>query len=410
MKYVNSLKYIDSFKCAGDGADISARRISELCLSLGNINRGIRFIHVPESVAGHGCAVLMEGILKNAGQTVGRIIASELVNSRSAVYVNGEIPSIDDYSKCVSEVRSKIGRNYNSDYLREEAAFVLSLLLCQLGGCRFVILEGTDKLDRVCAPYELTIIPSIYNCDEAMEKAAEMCDAVKCGAREVISGNQKSDVYNYISNVCAPSGQRLFIPVKSQFTVTENSSRRLGFNYNGREGFALKTPSLIMRDCAMTVIEAVMAMRREGVRIPVSSIIEGMYEAGNAGSFEVISYTPTVIADNSCDADEVLLMYKTFCEVFGENRRFSVCLSAETADEAEKMLSKLPWQDVQRIVLCGHNYGIKEINGKQTDVCRTYKDAFGIVAADKNFDSTWFCFGNKLSQHIKEEIEKHINI
>ena len=408
MKYVNSLKYIDGFKCASAGDAISSRRISELCLSLGQINRRVRFIHVPEGVAGHGCAILLESIIKAAGYKIGRIVSAEDADSRASVFIGGEIPSIEDYNKCVAEVKAKVGKLYEVEYLKEEIVFVLSLLLCRLEGCEFVILEGTDKLDRVCAPYELTVIPTVYDSENGMEKVAKLCDSIRCGTREVVSGNQKSDIYNYISQVCAPSGQRLFIPVKAQFSVIEQSSRRLVFNYNGRDGFTLKTPSLIMRDCAMTVMEAIMAIRREGIRIPVSAMIAGIESAGSTGSFEIISYTPTIITDNSHEPDEVALMYKTFCEIFGD-KKFSVCIPANSTSEAEKLLSAIPADVLQNVILCGHDYEITECCQKPVTVCRTHKDAAKIIAADQEHDSLWICYGGSFSQKIKSEIIKFAN-
>lgn len=403
MKYVNSLKYIDGFRLASDGDGVSIKRIAELCVSLGQINRGVRFIHVPEGVAGHGCALLLEGMIKAAGYRIGRICSTRELDSRATVFVGGEIPSIEDYNKCVAEIKSKVNKNYESDYCREEIIFVLSLLLCRLCGCEFIILEGTERFDKVCAPYELAVIPTVYDTHHATEKISRLCDAVRCGTREVVSGNQKSDIYNYISTVCAPSGQRLFIPARAQFEVVEKSSRRLVFNYNGRDGFCLKTPSLIMRDCAMTAIEAIMAIRREGIRIPVSAMLAGVESAGSCGSFEVISYTPTVIIDNSAEPDEVSLMYKTFCEIFGEDKKFSVCIPAESEDEMEKLLLSIPDEKINRILACGHNYDLNEYHSRAVSVCRTHKDASKIINADKDPDSIWICFGGQLSQRIKSE-------
>ena len=401
MKYVNSLKYIDGFRLASAGDGVSLKRIAELCLSLGQINRGVRFIHVPEGVAGHGCALLLEGIIKAAGYRIGRICSTRGLDSRASVFVGGEIPSIEDYNKCVAEIKSKVNKNYESECCREEIIFVLSLLLCRLSGCEFIILEGTERFDRVCAPFELAIIPTVYDTERATEKIHRLCDAVRCGTREVVSGNQRSDIYNYISTVCAPSGQRLFIPAKAQFELVEQSSRKIVFNYNGRDGFCLKTPSLIMRDCAMTSIEAIMAIRREGIRIPVSAMLSGIESAGSCGSFEIISYTPTVITDNSAESDEVCLMYKTFCEIFGEDKKFSVCIPAESNAEMEKLLSSIPDEKINKILVCGHNYDLNEYHSKSVSVCRTYKDASKIISSDKNFDSIWICFGGELSQKIK---------
>lgn len=408
MKYANSLKYIESFKAAGaDG--ISRKRISELCAALGKINMGARFIHSPDSVAGHGCAVLFEHCVRSAGYKIGRIVDPSHLDSRACVFINCEVPSIEDYNKCVAELKAKVGKASESEYLREEIVFALSLLLCFLSGCEFIILEGTDRYDRVCAPYELTIIPTLYNSETSGDQVKLLCDSIRCGTREVVSGNQKSDIYNYISNVCAPSGQRLFIPVKSQFEVTEVGARRVCFNYNGRDGFVLKTPSLIMRDCAMTVIEAIFAVRREGIRLPVSSIISGIAEAGSCGSFELVSYSPTVIADNSRQSDEVAQAYKTLCEVFGEGRRFSVCIPADSEQDVDRLLSTLPAELMDTVIVCTHSDLSPSYKGKPLTLCRTHRDAARLILKLEDSDAIMLCLGGDFSHRVKDEIKKLVD-
>ena len=61
------------------------------------------------------------------------------------------------------------------------------------------------------------------------------------------------------------SGTRLYIPVKAGLEITEASARKLCFNYGGREGYSLRSPSHILRDVAITVIESALALRRGGV-------------------------------------------------------------------------------------------------------------------------------------------------
>lgn len=404
MKYANSLKYIESFEpCAGQSG-ISQRSISNLCTELGRITKDIRFIHVPTGAAGHGCAVLFEGILKSAGYSVGRILSPLRYESRSCVYINGEAAQIEDYNKCVAEIKSHVSLYPDVSYCREEIVFVLSLLLCKLCGCEFVVLEGTEGLDMPCAPYELAVIPTVYGSEGAMSRIVPLCDPIRYGTREVISGNQKSEVYNYISNVCAPSGQRLFIPVKSQFEVIERGLRSLTFNYDGREGFCLRSPSLVLRDCAMTVIEAVKAMRREGVRIPISALIEGMGNAGSADMFDMLSYMPTVITDIAYSREEVELMYRTFCEIFDSERCFSVCVYAESADELERLLDGLDREKIKNVIVCTSEGNHLERDGFA--VCHTCKEAAKIIASDTDIESIWMCYGGDFSVRMREEISK----
>ena len=341
MKYSNSLKYMNGFPAAKSLSDISQKRALELCESLGRVNIGMRCICLPACGAGHASAVMLESVMICAGHKVGRITSAYGFDSRASVFVGGEMPSIEDYNGAVEELKSAVKRSPDTPYTREETTFVLGLLLCKMNGCEYVILEGLSDsdftLDAICAPYELIVMPTVYDCANAAGKVRCLCDAIRRGTREVVSGNQKSEIYNTISNACAISGARLYIPVKAQFEVTEISSRSLSFTYVGREGFTLKNPSYMLRDCAITVIEAALALRRGGVRMPWSCISSGLSTVTSTGCFDMLSLSPKLILDTATVAEEAALVKRTAQELWGEDAldSLTVCVSPSALSAAE---------------------------------------------------------------------------
>ena len=345
MKYSNSLKYMNAFPAAEKSSDISPKRASELCNSLGRVNLGMRCICLPCCGAGHASAAMLESVMVCAGHKVGRLTSAYGFDSRASVLINGEIPSIDDYNGAVEELKSAVKRNPDTPYTKEETAFVLGLLLCKMNGCEFVIFEGLSgvdfSLDSICAPYELIVTPTFYGCGEDAERLKCLCDSIRRGTREVVSGNQRSEVYNTISNACAISGSRLYIPVKAQLEVGEVSSRSLSFTYVGRDGFTLKNPSHVARDCAITVIEAALALRRGGVRIPWNSISAGLSSVTVSGCFDMLSLSPKLVLDTSTGAEEASMLKRTANELWGEDafRNISLCVS-DTALDAVKAFNE----------------------------------------------------------------------
>ena len=335
MKYSNSLKYMNGFQPSESSADISQKRAALLCTSLGKINVGLRSIYLPSSGSGHALAVMLEAVMLSAGHRVGRITSAFDFDSRASVYICGEIPSIEDYNGAVEELKSAVKRNPDVAFTREETTFALGLLLCRMTGCEYVILEGLSgsdySLDALCAPYELIVMPTVYG-NSAVCDIKCLCEAIKRETREVVSGNQKSEVYNTISNACAMSGARLYIPVKAQFEVKEVSSRNLSFSYVGRDGFSIKNPSYMLRDLAITVIESALALRRGGVRLPWSSIIEGLSSVTNTGCFDMLSLSPKMILDTATFQDEAALVIKTADELWGAGALdgTTVCVTASS--------------------------------------------------------------------------------
>ena len=338
MKYSNSLKYMNSFLPAESRADISQKRAAMLCEGLGRINLGMRCICLPCCDAGHVCATMLESVMVCAGHKVGRITAAYDFDSRASVLINGEIPLIEDYNGAVEELKSAVKRNIDVTFTKEETTFVLGLLLCKMNGCEYVLLEGLSgvdfTLDAICAPYELIVTPTFYGCACDADRLKCLCDAIRRGSREVVSGNQRSEVYNTISNACAIGGARLYIPVKAQFEVSDVSSRSLSFSYVGRDGFTIKNPSYIARDCAITVIEAALALRRGGVRMPWSCISTGLSAVASCGCFDMLSLSPKLILDTSAGAEEASMLKRTARELWGENtfNGITLCVSDSALD------------------------------------------------------------------------------
>lgn len=352
MKYSNSLKYMNSFKSAESTSDVSLRRLRELCMSLGRVNIGTSYICVPSGAAGYAFSIMLESVIKSAGYNVGRITATGAFESRSTVFINGSVPSIDDYNKCVAELRSAVQKEPDEIYCREEATFALSLLLCKLCACNYVILEGMSNehgsIDSICAPYDLVVIPTVYDSGATDGKIKVLCDMIRRGAREVVSGNQRSGIYSLISNACLTTGARLNITAKPSFEPAEISSRRISFSYADRSGYSMRSPSYIQRDCAMVVIESALAIRRDGVKMTWASIASGISAANDTLCFDTVSVSPLILVDSAECIDEAELTLTAVNEIFKPCRAV-VCVPREAID----LLTVFSRTDISNVIIVG---------------------------------------------------------
>ena len=407
MKYANSLKYVNSFEKAESLSELSQKRIKELCAALGKVNVGSRFIVTSGCSAGHATAVMMESVIKNAGYKVGRITSDASFDSRLTAFVDGEIAKIEDYNKCVAEIKSVVSKNANEKYYRCEIVFALSLLLCKLAGCEFVILEGLSdenySIDALCAPFDLVIFPTVY-CGENDACVKTACDAIKRGVREVVSGNQKNTVYNAISNACMISGVRLNVTAKPTLTVSNKTARRVEFSYAERGGYVLKSPSAILRDCAMLVIESALALRRDGVKMPWGSIAAGLERSSNAECFDIVSVSPAVIVDSASAPEEISSMIATFEETVEPICNLTVCVSSDSAQTLESQLKAFENVKIEKIIICGMTDKIELDNALP---CTSVPDAAkNVYEASKN-NKTVLCFGSvAFAREIKAEFIK----
>lgn len=407
MKYVNSQKYMNSFPSAASLSEISQKRIRELCLALGRINIGTAGIFLPSGAAGHASASMLESVIKSAGYRVGRITGVGGYDSRAVVYIDGAIPEIDDYNRAVAELKAVAVNNPDEDYLKEEMSFVLGLLLCKMRGCEYLIFEGTSgadhSFDSVCSPYDLVVIPSVLDGDG--HTTAVCCDAIRRGTREVISGNQKKDVYELISNACVSGGVRLNFTSKLGFEVESVSARSLGFSYGGRGGYTIKSPSLLLRDCAMLVIESALAIRRDGIKLPWASIASGLASATGCGCFDMISVSPLVIVDSAENASELELLIMTLEEVFGSDVSdgMTVCIPADSLALAQdSAFASCP------IIAVG---GCEVVQGDGISVKKNASAAACEIVSLMKKGMNVICFGDIFFAHsIKSEIVKAMGL
>ena len=414
MKYANSLKYMNSFECAPNIAEISAKRAGELCARLGRINLGTPTICLPDDSAGHACAIMLESVMICSGHRVGRITSVHGYDSRASIIINGEAAPIEDFNKAVTELKSAVAKDVETTYYKEEVTFVLGLLLCKILSCEYIMLEGLSgegfSLDALCAPYDLIVMPTVYECEGGTDKVKVLCDAIRRGTREVVSGNQKSEIYNRISNACVLNGNRLYIPLKAQFEVTECSSRHLSFSYGGRDGYCLNSPSYILRDCAMTVIECALALRRRGVKMPWSGIAQGLSAQMNTGCFDIMSVSPLVVLDTAGCIEEIELLVRTGADIFGSEHinNFSACIP----EEMIPFLKAFDGRNIKKLCILSRDGKVDtdKINAQEITVLTEMKDmAAALDRLAKDFEDT-VCFGGvRFIYDLKAEVMKILN-
>ncbi len=372
MKYVNSLKYMNSFAPSESHSDISASRTAQLCELLGRVNINTKSIFIPSGSTGYMTSVMLESVIKSEGYRVGRITSEFGFDCRKMVYIDGAPASIEDFNRAVAELKSKVISVPDQCFLREEAAFALSLLLCRMNDCRYIILEGMSSdsfdLSSLCAPYDIVIVPEIK--DENDRELAVVCRAISQGSRAIVSANQKVTVYNKLATV-AKTG--ITVTAKKSFESWHISGLRQDFAYGTREGYTIKSPSIIGRESAMLVIDAALSIRRDGIKVQWSNIEAGLAVASNMGSFDVFSVSPLMVFDSACDADGVWAIKTTAEAVLGGGALEHVSLCAPIS--AIAAISR--FEGIDKLIIVGDvKYDdISWISANSVVCCKTLKSA-----------------------------------
>ncbi len=405
MKYINSLKYMNSFETAKSPSDLSQKRISELCALLGKVNLGANGIYLPRGTASHATAVMLESVIRQAGYTVGRISGVFGADSRSIVYINGEAASIEDYNLAVAEVKSAVQSSPENEYRNQETAFAMALLICKMNACDRVIFEGStwgdQDISSVCAPYDLVIVPS--GCSDEDGALSPLCNAIKRGVREVISGTQKKTVYDRISKACFTSGVRLTLTSKTGFRTDGVSGIERRFTYGERSGYCVKSPSKLLCDPAMLVIESALAIRRDGIKMPWTSIMSGLMNARDTGCFNILSISPLLLTDSAETENEVRLLLSTLDEVLSYRKRLTVCIP-----KAEERMLDL-FSDIGSLSVIAVGEHVESENKGRVTYSSCEDAARSIIALMKAQEDI-VCFGSvAFEREIRTELLKIMN-
>ena len=398
---------MNGFETATEKKDISLRRVSELCSRLGRVNIGTNSIFIPSGTAGHATAVMLESVIKHAGYRVGRISSEYASDSRKIVSLDGEYAPIEEYNRAVAEIKSVVINNPDGEYLREEVTFALALLLCKMHAAEYVIIEASisegNDLAPLCAPFDLVIAPTVYDGDSSV---VAVCDAIRHGVREVVSGNQKKAIYDMISSACVANGARLTLTSKTSFKTEKCSSIAISFSYGDRSGYTLKSPSLIQRESAMLVIESALAIRRDGVKMPWASITSGLSSAANTGCFETLSVSPLLMLDTACTENEIKQLLLTLDEVFGVGRVKDIALCIQSGNE--HLAGLFGDIGVSSLIVVGEMKSSDD--NTETVVCKNCNEAAKIVVETMKNAIDTVCLGPlKFESELREEIIKLMN-
>lgn len=403
MKYANSLKYADKFKSAKDRSDLSVARLGELCNLLGKVNQGAKHIFFSGGCGSHGCAELTSSILQSAGYRVGHLSNIYGYDVRKSVKINGRMPSIDDCNRATDIIKQVLNKNENRDYRKEEIVVAFALVVFMIEGCDFVLLEESTENDGelfdVCSPYDLLLIPSALTDIPGKDRMERIRKIIKHVRHEVVSGNQRTDIFNSISSMCSNSGIRITMPAKTRFIGLSETPRKITFEYKEKGGYTLRSGSYMLRECVVLAIELSYAIRRIGMKIPADSIIKGIENAGCSGYFEILTACPTLITDMCCEDAELLLLAKNINDTMSVMS--SDCLSlAFEAESCEELLKKLSCFENLKLfkvyVLCR-----EELIKSCTDItcelnCMYFNDIGTMireVLKDNTENNTALCFG-----------------
>lgn len=344
MTYHNAEKYIIG---AREGADehYSHDRIAYVASLLGAPQKKLNYIHLAGSNGKTICSALLSSVLAKSGYNVCTITLSRQSDIKENIRHNASPISIEELTEMVQTISSAATRMKDNiarakallnaeEALSEElsdipeslllddailtltrAEIILLAGICFYAkhGCEICVIESThsatDPSLFLKPPFAAAICGAIPN--EDRKQIARIRTYIRRGITEIVSAPQNAFAHKTISDICAEINCRFTVPVRSSLTVKQLSLIGTSFVYGG-ESYKLSLCGRFQTTNAITVIEIVKMLRRCGFDIPTEKEKEGLSSVKIKSRFEVLSASPTIIADSTYKLEAV----ETVCESF----------------------------------------------------------------------------------------------
>ncbi len=359
MTYHNAIKYIEG--AANDSYDnISTERISYLLSALDTPWKRLKYIRVAGSNGKTICSAMLSSILTEAEYKVCTLTMSPTNDPKEAILYGNRPVSVPQFTKLITpiyELAQKIKKAYESaeegikrddidnsantddinrknfrpELTRGEILLCAALLFYKEMRCDLMIIEAehnsSDPSLTLPPPFAAVISGAIP--ENAPEELSKIKPYIQRGTGEVVSAPQNSHAYKAIADTCAIANCRLSLPIRSLLTVKKLSLIGTEFSYGG-EDYKLSLCGRFQTINAITVIEAVKLLRRYGYRISTEKEKAGMVSTKLRARFELLSASPTVIADSTYKEEAIDTVCESlfdFSEITGLS--LSLCLPPE---------------------------------------------------------------------------------
>ncbi len=353
MTYHNAIKFIKAAPNITPKDHSASDRINALCAALGNPQKKIKYIRLAGSNGKTVCARMLLSILNKAHIENGCLSMPIYSEIRDNVRINGEPISMDETVEYVSAVKAAVDR-INSETQKSDRIFhptaheillCIALLAFVSHKCSICIIEsdhtGEDPSRFLPAPFAAVICGSIPIRDRDKQDINKIRSYICHGVREIISAPQNTDAYKIIADTCFSVNCRLTIAAKNNIDIQRLTLRGTEFIYKNNE-YALRVCGKFQTVNAVVAIESADMLSRFGYKISKENIKDGLYDVTAPCKFEIISLSPTIIADST----HTPIAIEAICESLADFKeitgtKINLCLpNGELIDQYVNALTK----------------------------------------------------------------------
>ena len=346
MNYSEALEYIHSVEWLGSRPGLS--RTEELLEKLGNPEKGMKFVHVAGTNGKGSTCSMCESVLRASGYKVGLYTSPYIMRFNERMCINGEPISDSELAELV-EIIKPIADNMSDKPTEFEIITALAFLYYKRHACDIVVLEvgmggRLDSTNVVDSPVASVITGvaidhvSVLGSTVA-EIAKEKAGIIKQN-RPVIYGGRDDVAFEVIRGKAKDCKSEIVRTEVGAISVKAMSVEGTVFDYGELKDVKLSLCGSYQPENAITVIETVRVLNREGFEISESALREGLKRAKWRARFELLGKEPTVIFDGSHNMQGVKAAAESIKRFFG-NEKVLLLMGVLADKEWKAMLDEL---------------------------------------------------------------------
>lgn len=312
MNYQEARDFID--ESVRYGGEVGLGKITKLLDYLDHPEKDLTFIHIAGTNGKGSVLSYVSTTLSMAGYKTGRYISPTLYSYEERFQIDGEPISKDDFVAYMEQVIDAV-KEMQKDGYTCPSPFELETVLCFLyfrdKKCDFVVIEcglgGLEDATNVIKNTAVAVLTSIsmdhmdYLGDTLGAIAKTKSGIIKPGC-EVVSICQQPEAMASILETCKEAGCICTCADYRKAQVLTSKVDEQTFVYDDYT-WTLHLAGVCQIENAVTAIEVLKALEREGYSLSKEQIAEGLSATKWNGRFTIIHKEPYFIVDGAHNPD-----------------------------------------------------------------------------------------------------------
>lgn len=310
--------------------------VNKLLEAFNRPDEKLKIVHIAGTNGKGSVGTLIEQSLVKNRIRVGRFLSPAVIDEREIILVDGKMVYKTIWAKYLTEIIDIINTT-NIQATAFEIEFVLSLLIFIEKKCDIVILECGmgGKLDATNAiHYSLVdIITSLsldhrnFLGDDLKDISLHKFGIIKAGSKNVILAPQEKEVYDYFHEYMSNQADLCNVFIReadrdalsyNHFVVDDKVVQII--NYKSYVNLQLSLPGVHQTDNAITALEVLDVLIKEGYKLKEEKIREAFANAYWPGRFEIIKKDRLYILDGAHNMDAIDRLF-TNMSLYFTNRK-----------------------------------------------------------------------------------------